>query len=125
MTSGTILSASQAASILLSAGIGPNDDIGDGFDFIQGQNKYWIMQTGTRFASATGASPDGWHIVYQPSADELLAGTPAPDFLDKLSTALQGGVLGAANLFQNAGVILTVVILAVAGVFIWQQSQKK
>lgn len=98
---GRYLSASQAAGILAYAGVGADDDIGEGQIIEYAGKVYWILQTGTKFPNPTATSPDGWHSVYEPSQEEIALG--------KLPVE-QDPFAGLTGLLQTAAIVLAIVL---------------
>lgn len=86
---GSLLSAPAARPILEAAGVTPEMDIGiEGFEFPYGGNTFWIMQRGIKFPNPDNTSPDGWHIVYSPSQEELDLGKLPENPIDAITGTL-------------------------------------
>ena len=107
---GYTLPAAKAKVILEAAGVTPNLDIGDGFSFDYGGRTYWILQRGIKFPEPDSTSPDGWHIVYGPSQEEVEMGKPPasePGPLEQAGSLLKLGLvaLGLVLVVQIVGAI--------------------
>jgi hypothetical protein len=98
-----ILQNSQTAAVILkAAGVLPNSDIGiEGFAFDYAGITYWILQRGIRFASGDANSPDGWHIVYAPTLQEIESGkVPKPfDFSEAFQAVINAALIIAGVYF--------------------------
>jgi hypothetical protein len=76
---GRVLTASQAKPILDYFGISADSDLGyGGMPVNFGGVDYWIAQNEVQFPNPTAQSPDGWHIVYAPSQEEIDISKPPP-----------------------------------------------
>lgn len=99
---GYILSASAAALILAAAGVTRYTPIGvDGETFNYNGVDYWILENELDFGVPTANSPDGLHIVYSPSPEEVALGQPPEgiDWQKMIMFGIFGIVLfGAASL---------------------------
>lgn len=88
---GRILPSYESAPILDYYGVNASTDIGETHEVVYNGVTYWIMQRGVKFPNPSDTSPDGWHIVYQPSDEELeLSNLPGMSPADLLPDLLGG-----------------------------------
>ena len=94
---GVIVPASRAKRILEAAGV-PPQRLGlqpEGFEISYDGVIFTILERDVWFPPSE-TSPDGWHIVYAPSQEELDAWRPQPDMpvTDLLSKFLNVAMIG-------------------------------
>lgn len=98
---GRLLPSGEAKIILDYFGILPDTDLGYSMMPVKYSGvDYWIAQNETRFPAPTSSSPDGWHIVYSPSQEEIDVSKPPASF-DFASLLTLGAVAIGAYLLVN------------------------
>lgn len=117
MMSGRFLMASEAAPVLAYANVGPRDTLPiDGLTVTYNGKVYWILELETKFPNPTRTSPDGWHVVYGPSQEEIdVNKKPSGDPVDFLGLdKLWAQLTSIAKVVVI--VLILLIVLQVAGV---------
>jgi hypothetical protein len=115
ITYGQIVTGTAAAAVLQGTGVAPEDITGQGLTVYFNGEVYWILQREVYFPPSE-SSPDGWHLVYKPSEDEINLGVQDPGVFDNILSAIDS--LGTA-ISRGAGALSIaspILIFGLAGI---------
>lgn len=118
---GVLVTGNLAANVLSASGIGPDDVLSDSGETIGYNGTIFKILQREMYFPPDNTSPDGWHLVYAPSQQEIDAANAAfnpPSPLDSLLNWLK-------NLGSGIQTTLLYGAIIVGGLFLISKNSEK